>query len=76
MRAAVSPASGRPYGLAAVCRVWRIAVRASIAISGPRHRRLRDGVDRGPVGPMPNAALVLEVRAVLAASPFHGEGHR
>jgi transposase InsO family protein len=25
---------------------------------------------------MPDAALVLEIRAVLAASPFHGEGHR
>jgi len=25
MSAAVSPSSGRPYGLAAVCRVWNIS---------------------------------------------------
>lgn len=31
---------------------------------------------RGPVGPMPDAALVEAIQAVLAASPFHGEGHR
>jgi putative transposase len=31
---------------------------------------------RGPVGPMPDAALLAAIRAVLAASPFHGEGHR
>ena len=30
----------------------------------------------GPVGPMPNAALIEAIRAVLTASPFHGEGHR
>jgi len=30
----------------------------------------------GPVGAMPDAALVEAIRAVLAASPFHGEGHR
>src|SRR3954464_10415200 len=30
----------------------------------------------GPVGPMPDAALVEAIRAVLTASPFHGEGHR
>jgi hypothetical protein len=25
---------------------------------------------------MPDAALLVAIRAVLAASPFHGEGHR
>src|SRR4051812_38996277 len=30
----------------------------------------------GPVGPMPDAALVEAIRAVLTVSPFHGEGHR
>jgi hypothetical protein len=30
----------------------------------------------GPVGPMPDAALLQAIRDVLAASPFHGEGHR
>jgi putative transposase len=31
---------------------------------------------RGPSGPMPDDALTAAIRAVLAASPFHGEGHR
>jgi putative transposase len=74
MSRTVSPVSGRPYGLAAVCRAWRQA-RSGVyrhrapAPSGPPRRP-------GPVGPMPDADLVAAIRAVLAASPFHGEGHR
>ena len=69
-----SPSSGKPYGLVRVCRVWAVA-RATVyrrrlpSRSAPPRRR-------GPVGPMPDAALVEAIRAVLAASPFHGEGHR
>src|SRR6187397_3301624 len=70
----VSPSSGRPYGLARVCRIWR-ASRATtyrhLAPSRPEPPRRP-----GPVGPMPDAALVEAIRAVLTASPFHGEGHR
>ena len=74
MSQTVSPSSSRPYGLARVCRVWR-ASRATV------YRHLsssRPKVPRrpGPVGPMPDAALVDAIRAVLTASPFHGEGHR
>jgi len=74
MSLTASPGSGRPYGLARVCRVWR-AARATIY----RHRlppRAEPPRRRGPVGPMPDAGLVEAIRAVLAASPFHGEGHR
>jgi putative transposase len=74
MSRAVSPASGRPYCLAAVCRAWRLA-RSTVY----RHRApWREAPPRrpGPVGPMPDADLVDAIRAVLAASPFHGEGHR
>src|SRR4051812_36673323 len=74
MSQTVSPASGRPYGLARVCRVWR-ASRATtyrhLSSSRPEPPRRP-----GPVGPMPDAALVDAIRAVLTASPFHGEGHR
>jgi putative transposase len=70
---AVSPVSGRPYGLATVCRTWRLA-RSTVY----RHRVPAPCAPRrpGPAGPMPDAELVGAIRAVLAASPFHGEGHR
>ncbi len=68
----VSPVSGRPYGLAVVCR---IIARSTVY----RHREPpRAPAPRrpGPVGPMPDADLLRAIRAVLAASPFHAEGHR
>jgi putative transposase len=74
MSRARSPGGGKPYGLARVCRVWRTA-RATVyrhrAPSLPASPRRR-----GPVGAMPDAALLEAIRGVLAASPFHGEGHR
>ena len=74
MSRTLSPSSSRPYGLARVCRVWR-ASRASVYrhLSSSRPKPPRRP---GPVGPMPDAALVEAIRAVLTASPFHGEGHR
>ncbi len=40
-------------------------------LSTPPSRR-----KRGPRTPLDDAALLGEIRAVLAASPFHTEGHR
>jgi transposase InsO family protein len=74
MSRAVSAVSGKPYGLAAVCRVWRLA-RSGVY----RHLSLPSNTPpgrRGPVGPMSDAALTAAIRGALAASPFHGEGHR
>src|SRR3954452_17579130 len=74
MSRTASPSTGTPYGLVRVCRVWRTP-RATIYryhSPPPTYPPAR----RGPSGPMPDAALVAAIRAVLSGSPFHGEGHR
>lgn len=76
MSTVLSISARRRYGLARVCRIWGVARagiyrwRQAANLPTPPHRR------PGPRGPMPDAALVAEIRAVLAASPFHGEGYR
>ena len=74
MSRVVSPVTGKPYGLAVVCRVWRLA-RSGVYRhqAPPADTPLRR---RGPLGAMSDEALTAAIRAVLAASPFHGEGHR
>jgi hypothetical protein len=70
----VSPSVNRSYGMLPVTQVWGTS-RATLY----RHRRGDQPGRRrrpGPVGPMPDVALVAAIRALLAASPFHGEGHR
>ena len=74
MSRAPSPITGKPYGLATVCRVWRLARSGvyrhlSTPAALPAQRR-------GPPGAMSDEALTTAIRGVLAASPFHGEGHR
>jgi putative transposase len=74
MSQVVSPVNGKPYGLAVVCRAWRLG-RSTVY----RHRHPAPAAEPrrpGPPGPIPDADLLAEIRAVLAASPFHGEGHR
>ena len=73
MSRTVSPVTGKPYGLAPVCRVWRLA-RSGVY----RHRAPPPPATqrRGPLGAMSDEALTEAIRGVLAASPFHGEGHR
>jgi hypothetical protein len=74
MSRTISPSSGRPYGVARVCRIWQ-AARATLY----RHHapaRAEPSRRPGPAGPMPDAALVEHIRAVISASPFHGEGYR
>jgi putative transposase len=72
MSRAISPVTGKPYGLAAVCRVWRLARSGVYRPSASPTAAQR----RGPLGAMSDAALTTAIRGVLAASPFHGEGHR
>jgi putative transposase len=70
----VSPSANRPYGVLQVTRVWGTS-RATLY----RHRRGDAPPPRrrpGPLGPLPDDALVEAIRGLLAASPFHGEGYR
>lgn len=74
MSSTVSPSTHRPYGLLRVTRVWGTS-RAAVY----RHRRPDVSRPRrrpGPLGPMPDEALVAAIRELLAVSPFHGEGYR
>ncbi len=69
----VSASTNRPYGLLRVTRVWGVA-RATVY----RQRRHDEPHPRrrpGPVGPLPDEELVEAIRALLKASPFHGEGY-
>jgi len=74
MSRVISLVTGKPYGMAAVCRVWRLArsglYRHLFTAPPPMAQR------RGPLGAMSDEALTTAIRGVLAASPFHGEGHR
>src|SRR3954462_4437115 len=72
MSRTLSPGPGKPYGLAWVCRAWRLA-RSGVY----RHQSVPPAPQRrGPLGAMSDDALTAAIRGVLAASPFHGEGHR
>jgi putative transposase len=66
MSRTASPLTGRPYGLAAVCRAWRVP-RASVyrpRIPSSEEPRRRPG----PVGPMPDAALLQAIRRSVSSS--------
>jgi putative transposase len=71
-----SPFAGRVYGVVRVTREWEMArssfyYRREIATQPGRVLRRR-----GPKTAWSDAALLGKIRAVLAASPFYGEGHR
>ena len=73
MSQATSPSTGKPYGLARVCRVWQLA---RSTIYGHRHTPAEPGTRRGPVGPCTDDELVDHSRRLLEASPFPGAGYR
>src|SRR6187549_1855135 len=77
MAAETSPTTGRRYGIAQVCRVWDVARSSFYA---DRHQA--DSTTpvpaqrRGPKPAVSDDALLVAIRADLARSPWHGEGHR
>ena len=73
MSQAISPSTGKPYGLARLCRVWGVA---RSTIYWQRHASSVPGARRGPVGPYADDELVDHIRRLLEESPFPGEGYR
>jgi putative transposase len=71
-----SPSTQRRYGLARVCRVWEVA-RSTVYLTQARQTvPAPPAQKRGPKPRWSDAVLLEQIRAVLAASPFLGEGHR
>jgi transposase InsO family protein len=71
-----SPSTQRCYGLARVCRVWELA-RSTVYLGQARRTApVTAPQKRGPKPRWSDAELVDQIRAVLAAAPFLGEGHR
>ena len=76
----MSPSTNRPYPLTMVCETWRVA-RSSVyalraRLGGPLTSDGRQPGKRGPKTALSDEELVEEIRMVLKASPFLGEGHR
>jgi putative transposase len=78
MAAATSPATGRRYGVARVCRAWEVPRSsfhaARVAADGARPPA--SPARRGPKPAVSDADLLAAIRADLARSPWTGEGHR
>ena len=75
MSGAQSIATRRAYGVQRVCRVWA-RPRSRVYARRQAPRDCTRGHRRGPVGAAPDEVLVVHIRRVLEASPFHGEGYR
>ena len=75
MSAAISPATGRSYGVQRVCRMWALP-RSSFYHAVNRNPAPLPPARRGPAPPVGKASLLAAIKADLASSPFRGEGHR
>ena len=69
-----SPSTQQPYGVTRVLRVWDLP-RSTFYAQQTRRAQPATG-RRGRTPTLDDAALLAQIRAVIAASPFHGEGHR
>ena len=74
MSRASSPSSGRRYGTARVCQLWEVLHSTVYARRARASRPAQPAAKRGPKGAGTDAALTEQIRAVLARSPFIGEG--
>jgi len=78
MSEAISEATGRPYGMQRVCRVWERA-RSSLYARRKRAKKRPETSGQMRRGPKPKHSddeVLAAIRADLERSPFLGEGHR
>ena len=75
-----SPATGRRYGVARVCRVWEVARSSFYAVRqagvADDARARSSPARRGPRPAIADQDLLTAIRTDLARSPWTGEGHR
>ena len=76
MSRASSPSAAGRYGTARVCRVWEVPRSTVYARRARASRTAQPAAKRGPKQAWTDAALTEQIRAVLARSPFIGEGYR
>jgi transposase InsO family protein len=75
MSQAQSPSTGRKYGRARVLAAWRLP-RATFYARRERAQCSEPARRRGPKTAYSDIDLLARIRQLIAASPFHGEGHR
>ena len=79
MAKATSPATGRRYGVARVCHVWKVPRSSFYAARQPAadpDSPPRLPARRGPEPAISDVDLLAAIQADLARSPWTGEGHR
>src|ERR1700748_3981456 len=74
MSRTVSPSSNKPYGVARVVAIWCLA-RSSLYAARHRQQHPREPHKRGP-RVLSDENLVGEIRQLLDAPVFSGEGYR
>ena len=76
--AAISPAFGRRYGIARVCRIWEVPRSSFYAAQRQAGTAVlpNPSTRRGPRPAVSDDVLLAAIRADLARSPWQGEGHR
>lgn len=68
--------TGRPYGLALVCRVWGQCRSAVYAVRDRRRSPVTPPQKRGPQTAVTDAELTILIRETIETSPWLGEGYR
>jgi len=76
VRQATSPSSNRPYGVAAVARVWAIQRSTINAIKKRQTSPNVAPAKRGTKTGYADAELAELIRHEIMVSPFHGQGQR